>query len=118
MQFSRSQLRGWIALCAALALTMASPIAVAQNYSVKINPTLNGLDIALDPVANEGMLIVNVTNKTDKKVRCDFDYEAGPQFPYSTSTFVQPGKTAPSVFRASTTWFSVVVNVTCVAVPD
>jgi hypothetical protein len=116
MRCTRSPLRRSIGLGAALILAVLSSGALAQNYSVTMNPTLNGLDIKLDPVAQQGMLIVNVTNKSDKKVRCDFEYSAPPQFPDRTSTFVQPGKTEPSVFRASGQPFAVTVNVTCVAV--
>jgi hypothetical protein len=116
MNRSRSLLRRSIGLCAALTLAILSPPAIAQIYSVTVNPTLNDLDIKIDPVANEGMLIVKLTNKTDKKVRCDFDYDAAPQLPHRTSTFVDPGKDATSVLRATRKWFSVVVNVTCVAV--
>jgi hypothetical protein len=103
-------------LTAALAWTMFSSIAAAQNYSVKINSTLNGLDVRFDPVANPEMLIVIVSNRSDRKVRCDFVYEAGPQFPFRTAAFVDPGKDTQSVFRATTYWFSVDVNVTCIAV--
>jgi hypothetical protein len=116
MRRARSPHCGSIGLGAALALAVLSSAAIAQNYSVTMNPTLNGLDIKLDPVAQQGMLIVNVTNNSDKKVRCDFEYNAPPQFPDRTSTFVEPGKTEPSVFRASGRMFEVTVNVTCVAV--
>jgi len=103
-------------LCAALTLTTISPVIVAQNYSVTMNPTLNGLDINLEPVANAEMLVVIVSNNSDKRVRCDFLYNAAPQMPFRTSEFVDPGKTVQSMFRRSTHWFSVVVNVTCVAI--
>jgi hypothetical protein len=116
MKPSRSPRRRSISLCVALTLAILSPQTIAQNYSVTVNPTLNGLNIKIDPVANEGMLIVNVTNNADKKVRCDFDYEAPPQFPHRTSTFVDAGKSGTSVLRASQRWFSVTVNVNCVAV--
>jgi len=116
MKNSRLNVRKPIMLGAAIALATLSPLAVAQNYSVTINPTLNGLDIKFDPVANPEMLIVKVTNNSDKKARCDFLYEAQPQFPYRTAAFVDAGKETQSVFQASTHWFSVNVNVTCVAV--
>ncbi len=48
-------------------------------------------------------------------MRCDFEYNAAPQFPFRTSVFVQPGKQALSPFRATRLWFAVVVDVTCVA---
>jgi hypothetical protein len=74
------------------------------------------LDIRIDPVANPEILFVKLTNKTDRKVRCDFDYEAAPQIPHRTSEFVGAGKEATSVFRLGRKVFTVTVNVTCVAV--
>ena len=118
MKRSRSPLAAAIAFCAALGVAIMSPDALAQNYTVTINPTLNGLDVKFAYQANQGMLIVTSTNNADKKVRCDFVFNAAPQFPYNTSVFVQPGKQATSVLSASTTWFSVNVDVTCVAVSD
>jgi hypothetical protein len=114
----RVPLRRPIGLCAALAVAMLSAVAMAQNYTVTINPTLNGLDVKFAYQADEDILIVTVTNDADRKVRCDFQYDAGPQLPHMTSVFVQPGKQAPSVFRATRYWFAVAVNVTCVAVPE
>ena len=118
MRRLRSLLRGSIALCAALALGTLSAGAFAQNYTVTINPTLNGLDVKFAYQANEDILVVTITSNADTKVRCDFEYNAAPQFPYRTSVFVQPGKQAISPFRATRLWFSVVVDVTCVAVPE
>ena len=118
MKRSLSLLRGSIALCAALALAMLSDHALAQNYTVTINPTLDGLDIKFAYQANEDLLVVTITSNADKKVRCDFEYNAAPQFPYRTSVFVQPGNQAISPFRATRLWYSVVVDVTCVAVPE
>jgi hypothetical protein len=118
MQRSRSPLRGSIALCAALALAALSAGAFAQNYTVTINPTLNGLDVKFAHQADEDMLVVTITNNADKKVRCDFEYNAAPQFPFRTSVFVQPGKQAISPFRATRRWFSVVVDVTGMDAPE
>ena len=117
MKRSRPPHRGSIALCAALGLALLSCHALAQNYTVTINPTLNGLDVKFGYQADEDILIVTMANNADKKVRCDFEYNAGPQLPHLTSTFVQPGGDAISVFRATRLWFAVVVDVTCVAVP-
>jgi hypothetical protein len=99
------------------ALTVLSAGALAQNYTVTFNPTLNDLDVKFDYQADEDILLVTVINDADRKVRCDFRYDAGPQLPYFTSTFVPPAGHALSVFRATRYWFAVVVNVTCVAVP-
>jgi hypothetical protein len=118
MQRSRSLLRRWIALGAALALGSLSAGALAQNYTVTINPTLNGLDVRFAYQADQDILVVTVTNNAETKVRCDFEYNAAPQFPFRTSVFVQPGRQAISPFRATRLWFSVVVDVTCVQVPE
>ena len=77
MNRSRLPHRGSIALCAALAMAMLSAHALAQNYSVTINPTLNGLDVRFGYQADEDILIVTMANNADKKVRCDFEYNAG-----------------------------------------
>ena len=53
MKHSRSPLRRSIALCAALALATLSAGAFCQNYTVTINPTLNGLDVKFAYQANE-----------------------------------------------------------------
>jgi hypothetical protein len=98
-----------------LALAMLAPAAVAQTYAVHVNPTLHDLDIRIEPVATTGMLVVRLTNKTDKKVRCDFRYDAAPQPLYRTTTFVAAGKTEQSVFRAKRQWQSVDVEVECKA---
>jgi hypothetical protein len=116
MRHTRLALRNALGLCAALAVSMLSSAAIAQNYTVTMNPTLNGLDIKFNPVANSDMLIVNVTNNSDQRVRCDFNFDAPPQLPRMTSMCLRAGQTAPSVLQADRVWFSVTVNVTCVAV--
>ena len=99
--------------CALLALSMFAMQAAAQTYSVNINPTLNGLDIKIEPVATTGMLVVKLTNNTGQKVRCNLRYDAAPQSLYRKTTYVDPGKTEQSVFRAKRKWFSVDVDVEC-----
>ena len=118
MKRSRLPLSAAIVLYAALSVAFLSPNAIAQNYTVTINPTLNGLDVKFAYQANAGMLIVTTTNNADKKVRCDFVFNAPPQLPDNKSVFVQPGKNATSVLQGNTMWFSVNVDVTCVAVSD
>ena len=110
-----SNQRGWTRLCAVLALATLAIDASAQTYSVDIKPTLNDLDIKIEPVATTGMLVVNLTNHTDKKVRCDLRYDASPQPIYRKTTYVEPGKTEPSVFKARRKWHSVSVDVECEA---
>ena len=81
----------------ALVLAMLAADAFAQNYSVNINPTLHDLDIKIEPVASAGILVVRLTNNTDRKVRCDLRYDASPQVPYRKTTYVDPRKTEAMV---------------------
>jgi hypothetical protein len=82
---------------------------------VEIHPTLNGLDVEIEPVATSEMLVVNLSNRTDKKIRCDLRYDAAPQTLSRKVTFVDPGKTEPSVFKAKRKWHTVAVDVNCKA---
>jgi hypothetical protein len=105
--------RAFTGLFASLALAMLAPTASAQDYSVKVNPTLHDLAIDIEPVPTTGLLIIKLKNNTDKKVRCDLRYDASPQPLYRTSTYVDAGKTEQSTFRAQQKWFSVAVDVDC-----
>ncbi len=107
------ELRRMLGSCAPLALSLLAMQAAAQTYSVNINPTLNGLDIKIEPVATTGMLVVKLTNDSNQKVRCNLRYDAAPQPLYRKTTYVDPGKTEQSVFRAKRKWFSVDVDVEC-----
>jgi hypothetical protein len=113
MNVSGPWLHGTLWICVVLALSMPAAEAIAQTYSVNVNPTLNGLDIGVEPVAQSGVLVMRLTNKTDKKVRCDLRYDAAPQPLYRKTTYVDPGKTEQSVFRAKRKWLSVDVAVEC-----
>ncbi len=113
MNVSVSKLRRSLGICALVALSLAATGALAQTYSVNINPTLNGLDIGIEPIAQSGVLVVKLTNKTGQKVRCDLRYDAAPQPLYRKTTYVDPGKTEQSVFRAKRKWLSVDVAVEC-----
>jgi hypothetical protein len=108
-----ARLRVAIVLGGLLALALPLPEAVAQNYSVRIMATLDDLDVRIEPVTNTGMLVIRLTNKNAIKVRCDLRYDAPPQSLYRTTTYVDPGKTEQSVFRARREWFAVNVNVEC-----
>ena len=108
-----ARLRVAIVLGGLLALALPLPEAVAQNYSVRIIATLDDLDVRIEPVTNTGMLVIRLTNKNAIKVRCDLRYDAPPQSLYRTTTYVDPGKTEQSVFRARREWFAVNVNVEC-----
>ena len=112
------RLRIVIVLGGLLALALPLPEAVAQNYSVRIMATLDDLDVRIEPVTNTGMLVIRLTNKNAIKVRCDLRYDAPPQSLYRTTTYVDPGKTEQSVFRARREWFAVNVNVECKPVKE
>lgn len=106
-----------LGFCIALASGVLSFGANAQvSYTVKVNPTLNGLNVNLEPISAPDVLIMKIANKSDKKIRCDFVYDAQPQRMKRTSAFVNAGDTGQNVFRATDRWFNVNVDVTCVAV--
>jgi hypothetical protein len=90
----------------------AAPVH-GQTYDVQVNPTLNGLDISIEPVASTGVLVVNLTNNSDQKVRCDLKYQADPQPPSRSYVFIEPGKSASNALREARKWFSVTVDVEC-----
>lgn len=118
MRPSMSRIPGPIALLLVLALSMPGPDASAQTYSVNVRPDLHDLDIKIEPVASSGMLIMKLTNNTDRKVKCNLRYDAAPQPLYRKTTYVDPGATEQSVFRAKRKWFSVDVDVECQASQD
>ncbi len=102
----------------ALALTvLVAPAAFAQTYTVEVRPTLNDLDVKIEPVAQTSMLVVRLTNNTETRVRCQLRYDASPQTPFRSTVNINPGRTQQSVFRARRKWFAVVVEVTCEARP-
>lgn len=104
------------AACALALTVLIAPAAFGQTYTVEVHPELNDLDIKIEPVAMTGMLVVKLTNDTDRKVRCKLRYDASPQTPYRNTVNVDPGKTEQSVFRAQRKWFAVGVEVNCEAV--
>ena len=113
MNVCLSRLRRSLGAWAVIALSVAATDAIAQTYSVNVNPTLNGLDIGVESVAQSGVLVMRLTNRTGEKVRCDLRYDAAPQPLYRKTTYVDPGKTEQSVFRAKRKWLSVDVAVEC-----
>jgi hypothetical protein len=100
---------------AALVLAWFAPAVLAQTYDVNLKSTLNGLDVKVETVPTTGMLVVKLTNNTAGKVRCDLRYDASPQPLYRTTSYVKPGATEQSVFRAKRKWLSVDVAVECKA---
>jgi hypothetical protein len=105
-------------LARALALTVLfAPVAFGQTYTVEVRPTLNDLDIKIEPVATTSMLVVRLTNNMDHRVRCRLRFDASPQTPRRSSVNIDPGRTEQSVFRAQRKWFAVAVEVNCEARP-
>jgi hypothetical protein len=100
-------------------LALGTPAAGAQSqvYSVDIRPELNGLDIKIEHVAQSRMLVVNLTNNSPTRVRCNLHYDAAPQTPLRSTRHINPGQRETSVLRAQRRWFSVTVDVVCVPAP-
>jgi len=100
-----------------LALCAQAAGAQSQVYTVDIRPELNGLDIKIEHVANSRMLVVNLTNNSPTRVRCNLHYDASPQTPLRTTRHINPGKRETSVLRAQRRWFTVTVDIVCVPAP-
>jgi hypothetical protein len=96
-----------------LATAVFARAAAAQNYDVQVTQELNGLDIKIEPVANAGMLVVNLTNDSAQKVKCDVKFQADPQVPSRSFVFIEPGKRSSATLRAKQKWFEVDVDVRC-----
>lgn len=106
---------GGLRLALLLVIAAASTALAQSTYTVNLHPELNGLDVKIETVESAAMLVVKLTNNTANKVKCSLHYEASPQVPYRTTTYVAPGKTELSTFRAQRKWFTVDVNVRCEA---
>jgi hypothetical protein len=102
---------------ALLALGVQQAHAQSNTYTVDIRSVLNGLDIKIEHVAKSGMLVLNMTNNSATRVRCNLHYDASPQTPLRTTRFISPGRTGTSTLRAQRRWFSVTVHVVCVPAP-
>ncbi len=100
-----------------LALGAQAAHAQSQIYTVDIRPVLNDLDIKIEHVAQSRQLVVNLTNNSPTRVRCDLRYDASPQTPFRSTRHINPGQTGTSVLRAQRRWFSVTVDVVCVPAP-
>ncbi len=100
-------------------LVLAAPTAHAQSqvYTVDIRSVLNDLDIKIEHVADSSMLVVNMTNHSPTRVRCNLRFDASPQSPQRSTRHINPGQRASSVLRAQRRWFSVTVDVTCEPAP-
>ena len=100
-----------------LALSAQAALALSQAYTVDIRPELNGLDIKIEHVANSRMLVVNLTNNSPTRVRCNLHYDPSPQTPLRTTRQIEPGRRETSVLRQQRRWFSVRVDIVCVPAP-
>jgi hypothetical protein len=100
-----------------LALSAQAALALSQAYTVDIRPELNGLDIKIEHVANSRMLVVNLTNNSPTRVRCNLHYDPSPQTPLRTTRHIEPGRRETSVLRQQRRWFSVRVDIVCVPAP-
>ena len=100
-----------------LGLGAQSAGAQSQTYTVDIRPVLNDLAIGIGHVADSRKLVVNLTNNSPTRVRCDLRFDASPQTPVRSTRHINPGRTGTSVLRAQRRWFSVTVDVVCVPAP-
>ena len=75
-----------------LALGAHASHAQSQVYTVDIRPVLNDLDIMIDHVADSRMLVVNMTNNSPTRVRCNLHFNAPPQTPLRTTRHINPGQ--------------------------
>jgi hypothetical protein len=62
-------------------LALGAPAAHAQSQvcTVDIRPVLNDPDIAIGHVADSRKLVVNLTNNSSTRVRCDLRFDASPR---------------------------------------
>jgi hypothetical protein len=91
--------------------------AQSNTYTVEIRPTLNDLAIKIEHVAQASTLVVNLTNNSPTRVRCNVNFDASPQTPVRRTRHINPGQTDSNVLRAQRRWFSVTVDVVCVPAP-
>jgi hypothetical protein len=112
---SRSMLQPFAVLLLAIGALTAH--AQSNTYTVEIRPTLNDLDIKVEHVAQASTLVVNLTNNSPTRVRCNLRFDAAPQTPVRRTRHIDPGQTDSNVLRAQRRWFSVTVDVECVPAP-
>jgi len=106
-----------VLVAALLSFVVPGAQAQSQVYTVDIRPVLNDLDIKVEHVADSRMLVVNLTNNSPTRVRCDLRFDASPQTPHRATRHINPGKRGSSTLRAQRRWFSVTVDVVCVPAP-
>jgi hypothetical protein len=115
LHWSRPAIAPFVLLLLALGASVAH--AQSHNYTVDIRPVLNGLDIEIAQIAKASALVLNLTNNSPTRVRCNFNYNAPPQSPLRATRHIDPGRTETSVLRAHRRWFRVTVDVVCVPAP-
>lgn len=98
---------------AGLACVVLAHHAGAREYPIQVNPTLNGLNVVIDPVIAGRLVIIKLTNKADRVARCELEFLNGPQFPFRRVTRIEPGKTEPIPFSPDREVTSLTVNVDC-----
>jgi hypothetical protein len=111
-----TRLRSLLGSLALSLLVLGAPAlhAQSQTYTVDIRPTLNDLDVKIEHVASSRMLVVNLTNNSQTRVRCNVNFDPSPQTPLRTTRNINPGQRATSTLNAQRRWFSVTVDVVCV----
>ena len=97
-----------------LALVALAAHAQSQTYTVEVRPVLNNLDVKVEQVAQASTLVINLTNNSPTRVRCNVRFDASPQTPVRRTHNIDPGRTESSVLRAQRRWFSVAVDLECV----
>lgn len=100
-------------------LGVAVLVAQAQShtYSIDVRPVLNDLDIKIEQVAQASTLVIKLTNNSPTRVRCNLRFDPSPQTPVRRTRNINPGRTESTVLRAQRRWFSVTVDIECVAAP-
>jgi hypothetical protein len=116
-EFSLPRQMPCVLVAALLAFVVPASQAQSQVYTVDIRPVLNDLDIKIEHVADSRMLVVNLTNNSPTRVRCDLRFDASPQTPHRVTRHINPGQRGSSTLRAQRRWFSVTVDVECVPAP-
>jgi hypothetical protein len=80
---------------ALLGLGAHEAYALSQACTVEIRPVLNDPAIKIEHVARSSMRVLNLTNNSPTRVRCDIHFDPSPQTPGAardTSTRARPGR--------------------------
>jgi hypothetical protein len=110
---SQTRLRRSLVLALGLAGVALTDWAGAQEYPIQVNSTLNGLNIAIAPVFAGSLVVVKLTNKSDKAARCEIEFINGPQIPFRRTTRIEPAATESIPFSLTREVTSVTINAVC-----